>query len=570
LLAATVALAGCTGVPLSSRPQVIETIGGGQGSPASPPGPAPGAEPRAIVSGFLVNNAASDAHHNAARTYLTTEANNRWSDATVTIVEDPRVSNPDAQNRVTVTGELIGTVDASGIYSGSQVIGSGGVIKTATFALRKVDGQWRIDSLQNGLIISYAQFQAYYTQRTVYFYDQDEQRLVPDPRFTALQDFGQLATWLMAQLVGGARPELQDATKTELPAQADPRRVTATTGAVLKIDIPGASQLAAATRSRLAAQVALTLEPVLFAGEASIIDGGRPVEIPVVGSAQFGVANFADLLAPTVTDPGLYYLNTNGAIVDADGDPLPGPLGSGAYHFASFALAAAGGARGGSGMYAAGTVGASGNQHLYVGRSDALLHQVPGVSGQLSRPAWAPFRSEVWVASGPSLYRVGLTGAARPIPVTAGGDKVAGTIRAVRLSPEGARVALVTQNSEGVGQIWLGSVIRSGDAVQVGDLRLISPAGASITDVAWNDALKLFAVGRNINGAANVYELQSDGSLWTARGTPNLPAAPDNITVAQHVVAAVQAANSVWVQSGGSWGSPSSGTAHGTSPAYVE
>lgn len=570
LFFAVVALAGCTGVPVGSHPHVIETIGGDQTSPPSPPGPQSGAEPRAIVSGFLSNNAEADAHHNAARAYLTTEANNRWSDATVTVVDDPRISNPDAQNRITVTGDLIGTIDASGIYTGSQVIGSAGVVKTATFALRKVKNEWRIDGLQNGLIISYSQFQAYYTQRTVYFYDQAEQRPVPDPRFTALQDAGQLSTWLMTQMVGGARPELQEATKTELPAQADPRRVTVTVGPVFKVEIPGSSQLADATRSRLAAQVALTLEPALFGSPASITDGGRPVEIPAVGSTDFAASDFTDLLAPAVISPALYYLDPNGAIVDAEADPLSGPLGAGAYHFSSFALAQAGGPRGGTGMYAAGTVGAEGAQHMYVGRADATLHQVAGVSGPLSRPAWAPFLDEVWIASGASLYRARLTGPAHRIPVSAGGDKVLGTIRAVRLSPEGSRVALVMQNADGAGQIWLGAVIRSGDAVQVGDLRLLSPSGVSISDVAWNDSLKLFAVGHNISGAANVYELQSDGSLWTTRGTPDLPGAPDNITVAQHVVAAVQAANSVWVQRGGSWASPSSGTAHGTSPAYVE
>jgi len=570
LLLLAVVVTGCTGVPVSSRPQVIERIGGEQTSAPSPPGPQAGAEPRAIVSGFLSNNAAADAHHNAARAYLTSEANNRWSDASVTVVDDPRISNPDAQNRITVTGALIGTIDASGIYTGSQVIGGGGQIKTATFALRKVEGEWRIDGLQNGLIISYSQFQAYYTQRTVYFYDQAEQRLVPDPRFSALQDADQLSTWLMTQMVGGARPELQDATKTELPAQADPRRVTVTVGQVFKVEIPGTSQLADATRSRLAAQVALTLEPALFGGRLSITDGGHAVVIPIVGGTEFQASDFSDLLTPPVVSPALYYLDPNGSIVDATGDPLPGPLGSGAYRFAAFALAQAGGVRGGTGMYAAGTVGAEGAQQLYVGRADAMLHPVAGVSGQLSRPAWAPFLDEVWIGAGTSLYRAGLTGKAQMIPINAGGDKALGTIQAVRLSPEGSRVALVMRNADGVGQIWLGAVIRSGDAIQVSDLRLLSPSGVSITDVAWNDSLKLFAVGHRLNGAANVYELQSDGSLWTARGTPDLPGAPESITVAEHVVAAVSQAESVWVQRGGSWGSPSSGTAHGTNPAYVE
>ena len=44
-----------------------------------PEGPAPGAEPAAVVSGFLRAGAGFDDDHAVARSYLTTEASSVWN-----------------------------------------------------------------------------------------------------------------------------------------------------------------------------------------------------------------------------------------------------------------------------------------------------------------------------------------------------------------------------------------------------------------------------------------------------------------------------------------------------------
>lgn len=584
LLVAAVGLAACTTVPVVSKPQVVRTLGAVQPPAPDVSAPVKGAEPRAIVAGFLANNASSDSHHLAARAFLTPEANNRWSDTTVTVISDtppPQLSIPDANNKITVTGSPVGSIDQNGIYAPLQVVGSSSS-KALTFGLVKVNGEWRIDQLQNGLLITYSQFQLFYqSPRTVYFYDQDEQHLVPDPRYTALRDSGELASWLMTQLVQGARPELQVATTTELPAQADPRRVTVTPGTVMKVEIPGASQLAAETRERLATQVALTLEPALNGGAVTITDGGRAVLIPPINSVVFTADTFASAVAPPAVVPALYYLNPSGAVIDANtGIPLSGPLGTGTpYKFTSIGLASLSATTNTDQLLVAGTVGAPGQQVLFLGATTGDLHQVAGIHGDLTRPAWAPDRDEVWVAAGTELFRTSTVGAhanvAERIQITNGSDKITLPIVALRLSPEGSRVAIVLQKPGAPGeapvdQIWLGSVVRASGSVQVSNLTLVSPAGVTIADVAWNDALKLFAVGHNINGGSNVYEVQSDGSLWTPRGIPSLPAAPDSITVAESAVASVSAQNAIWVQTGGLWVSPRGGTVPGTNPIYVE
>ncbi len=68
-----------------------------------------------------------------------------------------------------------------------------------------------------------------------------------------------------------------------------------------------------------------------------------------------------------------------------------------------------------------------------------------------------------------------------------------------------------------------------------------------------------------------MYEVQVDGSLWTARtGTEDLPGAPDSITVAENVPAWVSVGGTVWTQAGGSWTSPNGGATESTDPVYGE
>lgn len=564
----TLLLGACTGVPTSSAPQIVRTAPVGQQPAGVTVTPAPGAEPRAIVSGFLAGNATDDQHHSAARSFLTPEAKNRWSDTTVTIVDDPRIGNVGTDGTITVSGRQIGTIDASGIYSPTlqgDGTGGGGVQVQLQFVLKRVSGQWRIDTLQNGLLISLAQFERYYQQRVVYFYDLPEQHLVPDLRYTSLQDSSLLATWLMTQLVLGERPSLQGAVRTELPTGSDPRRVTVTVDGQIRIEIPGASQLDPPTRNRLAAQVALTLDQVVSGALMTITDGGRPIGVSGIAGDGFTASQFLDTLRSANRSPALYYIR-NGAVVDEAGKALPGPVGTGQYGLQSVALAAIPGR---TDIVVAGVARVGADERLLVGGVAGLRRT--SVHGQLSRPAWAPNRDEVWLGVGSAIYRVTDRGKAQVISVAASSGKLGGRVSALRLSPEGARVAVVLTAPDGTAQVWVGAVVRTSDSVRVSNLEPVSPQGVTITDVAWNDRLKLFAIGHDVaTKEAGVYEVQCDGSLWTTRGTDNLPQAPDSITVAESEVASVSAGGTVWVQNLGAWASPGGGTAYGTNPVYLE
>jgi hypothetical protein len=570
LLALVALLAGCTGVPESSKPQVVRS--GLNARPAAQvPSPAPGADQRTIVSGFLAANAAVDAQHVAARAFLTPEAKNRWSDSTVTVIDSAQISNGNADNQVTARGRVIGTIDASGVYTPRLQGDGSGVGETPvtfTFGLVKSKGQWRIDQLQNGLLIDEGQFQRYYQpQRSVYFYDLAELHLVPDPRYTSLSDSQLLANWLIKQLSLQPRPQLQGAVSTELPAQTSP---TVTMGATVKVAVPGARQLDSTTRNRLAGQIALTLDQVDPGQEFSITDNGKPVTIPVVGGTEFSASEFQQSPGHggTAHEPrSLFYIRT-GAVWTAAGKPMPGPLGKASNGLHSVALADLSGSKN---LAAAGTAGPAHKYRLLVGTQQRGLHPT-GLVGDLSRPAWVPGMDELWVGDGSRIFRVANGGKPAEVSATTGSGKIAGTVTALRFSPEGSRIALVLTLPDHSAQLWVGAVVRNGSQVRVDNLQAISPSGVAITDAAWNDELMVFAIGTDkATGRGDVFEVQCDGSLWSPKGIGNLPMVPDSITVAKGQPAAVSSDRTLWVQGGDNWVGLNGGTStSGTHPIYVE
>ncbi|MDT4894254.1 MAG: hypothetical protein QOE97_3289 [Pseudonocardiales bacterium] len=567
LAAAAAVLSACTGVPTSSAPEVVSTLGAAAPSQSATITPTADADARTIVAEFLAANASDDPHHVAAHAFLAPEAVQRWSDTTVTVVDSVQVGNF-IDGVVNVTGRRIGTVNAAGIFAPDPLGsgGGGGERQPFPFGFTKVKGQYRISSLKNGLIIADTQFQRTYQQRTLYYFDLAEKYLVPDPRYTALTDGPLLANWLVGQLADGPRPELQSAVTSELPADIDPARVTVTAASPAQVNVAGAAALDPAVRNRLAAQLAVTLQPAVVGG-LSIVDSGRPVPVPAVGGDTFSASEFDSVLPPSSTQPPALYYIANGGVVDVQHAAIRGAVGSGDYHLTSVALARIGGS---ADLRVAGTSGSSPGARLLVGTLDSGLRTTT-LRGQLSRPSWAPNVDEVWVGDGTRLYRMGAKGPPAVVPINGSTSTVAGRVSAIRFSPEGSRVALVLVNSDGR-RLWVGSVIRdqAGGAVRVDNLEPISPQNVAITDVAWNDELKLFTIGTSAGGDTNVYELQVDGSLWTPRGTTNLPEAPDSITVAENEVAWVSAGGTVWAQQAGTWISPGPGTTAGSNPVYVE
>jgi hypothetical protein len=223
--------------------------------------------------------------------YLTTEARAAWSDTdtTVTVVDRTQVGNVvrgkshngDRTAKITVTGHQIGTIDDTGAYkpflrgNGS---GLGGVPLSQPFGLVRAKGQWRIDSLQPGLLVTAAQFEAF-RQVAVYFFDSAERNLVPEARYTQLSAPTDLIRWLVTTELAQQPPQ---PLTTAVP-QAGSKQVSTTVPAdpgapnsPVTIEIPGASALDGTNLNRLATQISATLKQVLQVDRIEITGGADP------------------------------------------------------------------------------------------------------------------------------------------------------------------------------------------------------------------------------------------------------------------------------------------------------
>jgi hypothetical protein len=570
-VAALLTLTSCTGIPTSSKPETIKALDTGGSGAVVPTPPHLDGDPRDIVDAFLDANATTTGNHNTARKYLTAAAGNRWSDANATIISDDLTESTYnvRTHTVTVFARVLGTLSPSGIYTPSLLgDGQGGEKQPFVFHIAKVGTANRIDRLHPGLLLTNAQFRATYQQQFLYFYDLAEHTLVPDLRWSALDDKTDLSEWLVAQLILGPRPELQNAVSADtFPAQADPQQVVVRLGLPTIIDIPGSSRLDAGVRDRLAAQLSQTLLLTLAGREMTITDGPNPVLIPEIGGSLFTAADFPSALGPALPTSEVFYLD-DGRVHDDSGKALSGPLGDGSVFLNSVALSRP---RPRAQLLIAGVVGKAGDARLEVGTQRAGL-RATSVRGPLSRPAFVPGRNEVWVGDGPRVYRVTSDQAglhAEQVQILSRGGQVV----ALRLSPEGSRVAVVITGVSGSTQLYIGSVVRGAGPVRIDSLKPISPEGVVVQDVAWLDSFKLFAIGYLAGSQdSKTFEAGVDGTDWTNSGIPNLPDSPDSVTAATASTVWVSSRNGyVWKQSGNSWVSAGpTGQTPGTAPVYLE
>lgn len=568
LLAAGVGLlTSCTGVPTDSAPQVVRTLdrGGTQAQPNTTP--QAGAGPRDIVANFLFAGVAADAGHSQSRQFLTSAAARKWQDNTVTVVDETTVGVPTITAKgatVEVSGRRVGQLDASGVYSPSLKGTGVGDQETFTFDLIQVDGQWRIDQLQAGVLINQSEFNRSYLARKLYFFDATETILVPDLRYCALG--GQaLATWLLTELLAGPRPELAHSVVNEVPDQVGHPSVVNSDPIV--VEMPGTNQLDSNGRNRLATQLAYTLTQTRFVPGAQLrlTDSGRPVVIPGAHGSTFSAVNFS-AAGPDSVAPGVqpYFLRYGAVIGGIDNKPIGGLLGQSGRGLSSVALR-----RNAAGELQVAAVSAEG---LAMG-STSRLSSVKLPAGKLSRPEWRPHAADVWIGVGTrgSIFRISPDGVPSQVSITSPvGGLPPGQVLALRFSSDGVRLAAVLRAADGTTSAWIGSVVTSSSDVRIDSFEPLTPARLVVSDVAWTDATKLLMVAGAPNDETRVWQVMSDGSGLAALTNIGLPGAPTSIAAAPQQSPLVSASNSIWTQRGSSWTSfPGNTPTQGTNPVYA-
>ena len=349
VLAAVVAsVAGCMGMP-ANGPAQESTAAPQASAPAVnfigpfPSGPKPGGDPSQIVQGFLLASA-SYPTYTIAEDYLVSSASQAWNpgwavrvygdlDVPGGVPAAKAVHSASQQVTVSVSGTLQASFDGSGQYVSAQGQGQGQEPGSYTFNLEKVGGQWRITNPPDYRMLTAPDFQLFYKAQDLYFFDPQDQTLVPDSVFVPLSaTVSQLLGNLVSALVTGPKtPWLQDAADTELPPGSTVLGVTVA-GSTVTVNLGG--QVKHATAKQLGlfnAQLVwtLTAQGANLPIQSVVLEtGGRPwtpQTSPCGGTANPAATAFQTLAANECFDP---YPSSPSSFYYVDGGRLWARCGS--------------------------------------------------------------------------------------------------------------------------------------------------------------------------------------------------------------------------------------------------
>jgi hypothetical protein len=538
------ALAACSAVPASSPTVQItqapvlpaEEVG------LEPLPPVPGATPEEIVRSFIEAAASTVATHPVAREHLAPEAAGSWSDETgITVISPDYASVTTEEGAVTVTADLVGTVDQRGVFT----VG-GETNFSRAYRLARVEEQWRITDPAGGLVMLQPDFERLYDQLAAYFLDPTGQRLVPDPRY--LITGAAQPTALVQRLLDGPSSAL--AAGVENPLSGVERRsavVVEDQSAV--VDLTGLSTDPAPVLSEISAQLVWTLSQLRIRTVEIRLDG-EPIRLDGVPTRQTpdDWASFDPEAIPV--DAVGHYVFRGALRTVTTGEPVAGPAGTGEYGITSAAVSADPRTR--SLSFLAAVRRKDGRTSLLAGPyGEKLTTVLNGTS--FSAPSVASTRSEAWVVrDGTAVVRV--PAGAPPQAVSAPTLAGLGRTQVLQLSPDGVRAAAVVDGPQGPA-LYVGTIVRAEDGgVALRDLREVAPSLSQVSDVAWQDGGSLYVLaGDAAEDRIVPYLVGVDGWGLAAVQTSGLPKQPDSIGAAPARQPLVSAGDTIWQLSAGTW-----------------
>lgn len=284
LVTALLAISGCASLPESSAPQALGTLNREPTSDGPPP-PIQGRDPDLLLRDFLQATADPANRHLAARQYMTPSASAQWEDsASTTIVDKPdtlRESRSGDKATYVIRAQKVGELAPDGAYRAAE-----GTVENK-IEMSRVDGEWRIDELPDGVVMDRTAFNKSYRRYVLYFAEPGGASVVPDLRWISVSK-NQLTQRLLTLLTEGPQPELGSVVRNQLAqpvalrgpitkANGDPDEVGIGLGGV-RVDFAGAGGLSPRDRELLAAQVVLTLAGADVLGPYMLLADGKPLD----------------------------------------------------------------------------------------------------------------------------------------------------------------------------------------------------------------------------------------------------------------------------------------------------
>lgn len=534
------------------------------------PGPVNGAGPEQIVRGFLRAGAASDGDYSTAKSFLTEDAGRRWQpDGEIVIF------STEADVSVEMTGDararlsapIVARIDTKGRYS-AAANGDQGVVD---IDLARIDGEWRIAGVPEGFgrWIATAEVRRLVRPYAVHYVLNDRRALVEDLRWFPLD---RLTSRLARAQLEAVPADLAGVASTAVPSgarlAADSVSVTYGVATVeLSTRLPADQTL----RQNVWAQFVATLTQDPSVISVALRADGASIDLPGV-SAAVSDPTQVGFSAATPVGPRPQVLVRRGEQLAAldplkavtGGDPTPSPS-TGGPDLPVIPQAWVGLALSADGREFAGVSRDRSALARWRGRERYDV-QVPEANA-LADPAYDP-RGQLWVGGAApeggvsplavvNLGEAPATAVARPVAAAWLAGRV---VKALRISPDSARVAVLSRSREGDVRLDVAGILRTaaGMPTALTTPVLLAAGNESPTGVSWLDTTRIATLTGPSKGEQVPVVISLDGT------TTALPVVQDGAAICtpdgERALMVRTAADEILVRSGQLWVSAGPGT----------
>jgi hypothetical protein len=495
LVVAALSTAGCVSMPSGGPVQSFPITQGpeAQSNPyvqIQPQPPRAGWTPTQVVQGFLTASASFGTYGQVALQYLTPQEQKVWNHPTWSAVvykQGPDVANPvypaaaktakavktatpaktgkatptptptpttPTMASVQITGTIQATLKGNGslsVPSASAAAGSSSDAPPPFQLVRVAGGQWRISFAPPEVLLTADSFANDYQLRNLYFFDPTSSYLIPDPIYVPQRAPGDLMNGLVQDLITPPNDWLSGgATRTALPAGTKISGVTVE-GVLVVVNLNGS--IAKASNQVMQQVSSQLLWTLAGAGQAGLTGQGvKSVEVEQNGHPWFPPGSQGNPVvqmqstkkpATGANLTNYYYVDSAGYLTSRQGTAGKSVrlalIGTG---YTQLAVSP-------EGRYLAALHGST----LYTGLvGGPLTKQGSGyaaISWDGNDDLWASLGAQVVMFRGTVSLRQAPGQLTKvPVGVSDNGVKLSVPFTALRVAPDGVRVALVIGSSE--------------------------------------------------------------------------------------------------------------------------
>ncbi|MET4639037.1 GerMN domain-containing protein [Mycetocola sp. 2940] len=309
-VAASLLLAGCSGIPQSGAPRIGQPVTGAEDPEVQfiADSPQAGATQEQILRGFIDAASSPREDYATAREYLAPKIRSTWNPDLNVIVDEAAqrsyLSVDDISMQLTVAP--LAEVNAQGEYTEFSTR----TPLTQGYSFTRIKGEWRISVAPDRVILDSQRFDDVFSSYALTFFDPSWTYLVPDLRWFPSR--ASTGTRIVKALLDGPSPLLAGAVTTAFPeGTALTRSAVPVVGDVAQVDLSSdAFQADEVTLQRMQAQLTGSLTGVSAINSVSITVDNSTENIPAV------------TVTPPRTDPRALVLSEDGFGFLSSGDAL--------------------------------------------------------------------------------------------------------------------------------------------------------------------------------------------------------------------------------------------------------